>query len=251
MKTIIAGISIGVIILMCFGDISLAGSCDDAKKMIDWALTKPLDSMSESYFQEAFYLCPNNPMFYYRIAKYYKGHYKNAVNAQKQAAFKERAIEYYTKGIHLCKGDQAQKMMAELDDLQKHRKSIKAEIRALQIVPKGSTGKGKLLNINFALDSYILTDAAQHDLDDLGGVLVEKQSMRISLEGHTDKHGESSYNLNLSIQRARRAKQYLVTRFRIAPQRLETIGYGFERIVDLKDPFSARNRRVEVLKIAE
>jgi outer membrane protein OmpA-like peptidoglycan-associated protein len=251
MKTIIAGISIGVIMLMCFGDISLAGNCDDAKKMIDWTLANPPDDTSESYFKEAFYLCPNKPIFYYRIAKYYKGHYNNAVNAKKQAAFKERAIAYYTKGIHLSKGDQAAKMTAELDDLQRHRKSIKAEIRALQIVPKGSTGKGTLLNINFALDSYMLTDTAQHDLDDLGKELAGKQSMRISLEGHTDMHGESSYNEDLSVRRAKQAKQYLVTRFRIAPQRIETTGYGFERLVDHNDPFSARNRRVEVLKITE
>jgi outer membrane protein OmpA-like peptidoglycan-associated protein len=221
--------------------------------------------MSESYFKEAISLCPKNPMFYYHIAKYYKGHYQNAVNAQKQAAFKERAIAYYTKAIHLSKGDRAEKMKAELDDLQKHRKSIKAatralpnlrksiqkEIRALPIVAKGSPGKGKLLNINFELDSYILVDAPQHDLDDLGAVLVENQSMRISLQGHTGMHWEKSYNLDLSIKRAKRAKQYLMRKFQIAPERIETDGYGSERIVDRKDPISASNPRVEVLKIAE
>jgi outer membrane protein OmpA-like peptidoglycan-associated protein len=64
-------------------------------------------------------------------------------------------------------------------------------------------------------------------------------------------YGSASYNEELSIRRADSAKNYLVDTFKISPERIVTLGFGFERLADKDDPYSPVNRRVEVLKIAQ
>jgi len=64
-------------------------------------------------------------------------------------------------------------------------------------------------------------------------------------------YGTASYNKDLSIRRAESAKDYLVDTFNINPERIVTLGFGFEHLADEDDPYSPENRRVEVLKIAQ
>lgn len=69
-------------------------------------------------------------------------------------------------------------------------------------------------------------------------------SMRI--EGHADVRGEEEYNLELSRKRAEAVKRALVMHG-VAASRLETVGYGETRPIDLRRTLRAhrRNRRVE------
>ncbi len=117
--------------------------------------------------------------------------------------------------------------------------------------PAGSTGSGLAIKVNFEFDSYQLTEGAQDYLDQLGEDLAEHQSVQISVEGHTDRYGTEAYNSELSIKRAESVKTYLVEKFEIAPNRIVTLGHGFERLANVTDPYSPENRRVEVIKTFE
>jgi len=121
----------------------------------------------------------------------------------------------------------------------------------LILVAPDSKDMGLRLKINFDLDSYELTQTAQEHLAELGEELAASESIRISLQGHTDMYGSASYNEELSIRRAESAKNYIVDTFKISPERIVTLGFGFEHLANEADPYSPENRRVEVLKIAQ
>ena len=91
-----------------------------------------------------------------------------------------------------------------------------------------------------------LLPTAAPALDSLAARLRRRPALRLRIAGHTDRLGEADKNLTLSQRRAETVRQYLV-RAGVAPQRIETAGYGDARpIFRVPDP---RNRRVEVEEI--
>lgn len=78
-------------------------------------------------------------------------------------------------------------------------------------------------------------------------VLKENPQIKlVRIEGHTDDRGKDSYNLELSQRRARAVRKYLMDKG-IAPNRLESVGYGeVQPIADNEEEEGrAKNRRVE------
>lgn len=71
----------------------------------------------------------------------------------------------------------------------------------------------------------------------------------IVVEGHTDSNGSDSTNLILSQDRADAIKQYLVTNFRVNPEKISSIGYGESRPVATNETNEGRtrNRRIDVV----
>jgi outer membrane protein OmpA-like peptidoglycan-associated protein len=69
----------------------------------------------------------------------------------------------------------------------------------------------------------------------------------IKISGHTDDIGSDQYNLTLSLNRAKRVKQYLVKKG-IQANFIEIIGYGKSMPKVIGDTEEARieNRRVEI-----
>ena len=91
---------------------------------------------------------------------------------------------------------------------------------------KASTGSSfTLRNIYFDFDRADLRIDANNELDKLVALMKEKPNMTIELGGHTDRRGDDSYNMTLSLQRANVAKDYLV-RKGISASRITTKGYG-------------------------
>ena len=74
---------------------------------------------------------------------------------------------------------------------------------------------------------------------------------RFHIAGHTDASGAAGYNKALSPRRAAAVKAYLVNRRGIRPVRLETIGWGEERLKNPINPDGASNRRVEVIALSK
>jgi outer membrane protein OmpA-like peptidoglycan-associated protein len=106
--------------------------------------------------------------------------------------------------------------------------------------------------IKFETNSTTLTSRGRVQLDVFGSELVNLWDTsglpNISLEGHTDDTGSSSYNLLLSKRRAQAAKSYLVTEFGLPSDKIAARGMGErEPLVENVDSDSrARNRRVEI-----
>jgi OmpA-OmpF porin, OOP family len=82
------------------------------------------------------------------------------------------------------------------------------------------------------------------------GLLQNDQSLKFSIEGHTDNQGGSSLNQPLSERRAAGVKTWLVEKG-ISAERLQTKGLGDSKPIDTNDTPEGRanNRRVEFIRI--
>lgn len=107
------------------------------------------------------------------------------------------------------------------------------------------------LDITFKINSASLTPAAMSQLDALGQALVSPQlgTAKIGIYGHTDASGAADFNKTLSEKRAVSVKAYLVDKFKIDPMRLDTAGYGEEKLKNPANPRGGENRRVEIVNL--
>jgi peptidoglycan-associated lipoprotein len=103
---------------------------------------------------------------------------------------------------------------------------------------------GPLADIRFELDSAQLTDAARATLEKHALWLQGQRATTVTVEGHCDERGTTEYNLALGEQRARAAREYLVS-LGVDPSLLRVVSYGKERPLDMGSDESAhaRNRR--------
>jgi outer membrane protein OmpA-like peptidoglycan-associated protein len=231
--------------VVLYGAVSLwADTCTDAKKRIDEAVALPPNLDTDKNLQSALKECPYNPAFYHLIGDYYNNWWKRDINPERQAQYNYLATEYYAKGIKMSKGKDNDTMRRKLAVLESGTQAI-TEVGIRSIRP------GARLNIRvfFEFNSADLSKDAQDELDILGRYLGDAKSSRIVLEGHTDMVGGEEFNMALSKHRAESAKAYLIKKFRVTPEGIETQGYGFERLADVDDPYSAKNRRVRVRKL--
>jgi outer membrane protein OmpA-like peptidoglycan-associated protein len=245
MNTIMIRASVAALILLWSVAPSWAATCTDEKKMVDEAMAGPPEASTETKFQSALKGCPGDLTFYQLIGDYYNNWRKKEIDPEKQAHHNYLATEYYAKGIKLGKGKDIEAMRKKLAVLESSTEDITG-VRIRSIKP------GARLNIRvfFEFNSAQLSKDAQGELDVLGKYLGDAKSSRIVLEGHTDMVGSEIYNMALSKQRAESAKEYLVKRFGITPESVETHGYGFERLANVDDPYNAKNRRVRVRKLS-
>jgi outer membrane protein OmpA-like peptidoglycan-associated protein/tetratricopeptide (TPR) repeat protein len=103
-----------------------------------------------------------------------------------------------------------------------------------------------LRNIFFDFDKATLRPESNIEIERLRKVLIEYPTMKIELSGHTDNKGSSDYNKKLSDSRAKAVLDYLVKKG-ISPDRMTSVGYGFDRPMAPNDTDAGRqlNRRTE------
>lgn len=101
--------------------------------------------------------------------------------------------------------------------------------------------------ITFETGSAELREESHSVLDDVATIIGRNDAIRLlRIEGHTDNVGSPNMNLELSEDRAKSVKDYLVDQG-IGGYRLETVGFGeYEPIADNStEQGRAENRRVE------
>ncbi len=111
--------------------------------------------------------------------------------------------------------------------------------------PIGMSG-GALFEYNIA----DLRDEAKEQLRKLGELIKRNPKASFSIEGHTDSTGTPEYNLGLSERRAESVKQWLVENMGIAPDRIQTVGFGSTKLIvpgDKSVEEQQPNRRVEIV----
>lgn len=122
-------------------------------------------------------------------------------------------------------------------------------IRLLADAPEAPASSGTAalsLPVRFEFGSADILPTARPQLDALAeGIKLLPPGRRIVIEGHTDATGGDEYNLELSRQRARAVKDYLVRVHGIDAQRLRDIGLGKRSPIAGADPYGAENRRVQ------
>jgi len=109
-----------------------------------------------------------------------------------------------------------------------------------------ATASALSLPVQFAFDSAEILPAARTQLDALAkGIKLLAPGKIVMVEGHTDAAGSPAYNLELSRNRARAVRDYLVHEHGIDAARLKTVGYGPSQPIEDTDPYAAINRRVQ------
>lgn len=101
--------------------------------------------------------------------------------------------------------------------------------------------------IRFAFGKASMEGGSLEKLRKAGQAMKENLRIRGVIEGHSDNVGSTEANINLSVLRASAVKEYLVTTFSIAPDRIETKGFGATKPVADNCTLAGReqNRRVE------
>ena len=104
--------------------------------------------------------------------------------------------------------------------------------------------------IHFADDSYTIRAADYGHLKNIAEVMKGNPDVRVVVEGFTDKRASDEYNRVLSYNRARSAKEYLVNRYGVSPDRLIIQYEGEGNVLVPTNGSSFMNRRVE-FRVAE
>lgn len=122
-------------------------------------------------------------------------------------------------------------------------------IRDIELFPIAN-GKTTLL-VFFDFDKSELKEESIPELNRVINFLNKNENIRIAIEGHTDDQGENEYNMNLSKERARSVKKYLVDKG-VSEARIEYKGYGETKplMQGTTDAARAKNRRVEMVIIS-
>jgi outer membrane protein OmpA-like peptidoglycan-associated protein len=109
---------------------------------------------------------------------------------------------------------------------------------------KGETYR--LNGVNFETDKYDLDEAAKRELDVLVSILQRYSNYNVLIKGHTDNRALPAHNQQLSENRSKACRDYLVERG-IAVQRIKWLGFGATQPVASNDNEEGRamNRRVE------
>ena len=109
----------------------------------------------------------------------------------------------------------------------------------------------QVYGIYFDFNSADIRPESDPVLRKIADIMQQNPDWKLSVSGHTDNVGGAQFNLALSQRRAAAVKDALVTRFKIAPGRLQTSGYGASSPLDTNETLEgrARNRRVELRRL--
>lgn len=125
--------------------------------------------------------------------------------------------------------------------------------RGMTVHPDGCAelGKVQLGDVNFELDSDILTASGLRLLDDVAATLRAHGNTQVEVDGHADATGPAGYNFKLAQKRARAAREFLIYRG-IDSQRITVKSYGESQPKASNDTEQGRaqNRRIE-FKVVE
>jgi OmpA-OmpF porin, OOP family len=100
----------------------------------------------------------------------------------------------------------------------------------------------------FAVGSDRIEQVSAKELEKLYNLLVQAESTRLIIEGHTDNTGNHDLNVNLSRQRAQSVVNYLVNRGIPQARIQDVVGFGPDKPIATNDTSDGRalNRRVQV-----
>ncbi|TVP53388.1 MAG: channel protein TolC [Halomonadaceae bacterium] len=103
-------------------------------------------------------------------------------------------------------------------------------------------------SIQFANGSAQISGTFEPILEEIADFILTNHDANVVIEGHASRIGTAAFNQRLSLQRAEAAAQLLNTQFGVPSQRLQVIGYGFDRpkIADDTPEAHEINQRIEI-----
>jgi OOP family OmpA-OmpF porin len=146
-------------------------------------------------------------------------------------------------------------------------KDYYSNVQSVDLISKSTMYENKNIDLwvkkitigeNINLKSVLFYQGTDHlkensnlELQNVVDFLKQNPTVKIRLEGHTDNQGDQIKNLQLSEDRVKEVKAYLVKND-IEAKRIETIGYGSTKplVPNTTEELRQQNRRVE-FKIIE
>lgn len=113
-----------------------------------------------------------------------------------------------------------------------------------------TTGHVAIYGIYFDFNKADVKPESEPALKEITKLLQQDAKLKLYVVGHTDNVGGLDYNMKLSQQRADAVVKELVSKYKIAPDRLKAGGVGPLAPVTSNDTEEgkAKNRRVELVK---
>jgi len=166
-----------------------------------------------------------------------------SATAPRYMDFGKHAGHSAQKAVPAKEGYEAKRLAAlEEERLREERLREDAEAR------RERAERERFLNehVHFELDKSRLLPEAKVILGRKAEWLAAHPKVSVIIAGHCDERGTHEGNMTLGGRRARNAKSYLVY-LGIAPERLTTVSYGWERPLDPghNEEAWAKNRRAE------
>jgi outer membrane protein OmpA-like peptidoglycan-associated protein len=98
----------------------------------------------------------------------------------------------------------------------------------------------------FDQSKFELLSQSLPDMDRIADMMLKYATMEVLIEGHTDNQGDFNLNMELSENRVKEVKKYLVSRG-ISENRLQIKGWGSTKPIASNEIEETRkkNRRVE------
>ncbi|MBC7849164.1 MAG: OmpA family protein [Chitinophagaceae bacterium] len=129
--------------------------------------------------------------------------------------------------------------------------SADLDARSLLIKQLMEEGKAVTNDILFDVNSDVIKPSSYGVIAQIGEAMKSHNSLKIKITGHTDSDGKSADNLVLSQKRSESVKKYLVAKFNISDDRIQTDGKGASVPVvsNSNEAGKAKNRRVEFVKL--
>lgn len=111
-------------------------------------------------------------------------------------------------------------------------------------------GSASVYGIYFDFDKADIKPESEPAIKEIAKLLQENKGLKLYVVGHTDNVGGLDYNMKLSKARADAVMKELVTKYRIAPDRLKAFGVGSLAPVasNKTEEGRAKNRRVELVE---
>ena len=103
------------------------------------------------------------------------------------------------------------------------------------------------LLVNFGNNKTVVEDEYLPEIEKMVDFLKANPNTSLTIEGHTSKVGSAAYNQKISQQRSDAIVDIMINKFGIDSDRLSSVGYGEERLLDSGDNKAAhaKNRRIE------
>jgi outer membrane protein OmpA-like peptidoglycan-associated protein len=113
-----------------------------------------------------------------------------------------------------------------------------------------TSGKVAIYGIYFDFNKADVKPESESTLKEITKLLQQDAKLKLYVVGHTDSVGGLDYNMKLSQQRAEAVVKELVSKYKVAPDRLKAYGVGPLAPVTSNDSEEgkAKNRRVELVK---
>jgi outer membrane protein OmpA-like peptidoglycan-associated protein len=183
-----------------------------------------------------------------------------ALAQQQQAEQQAQAAQAQAAAAKAAALEQAQAAEAEAErareaaaQAEKEKAALRAQLlqQLNTILQTRDTARGLIVNMSdvlFDTASYTLKPAAREKLAKISGIVLAHPGLNLKVEGHTDSVGSEEYNQELSQNRARAVRDFLIDQG-VAGSAVTAQGFGKTQPVASNDTPEGRqkNRRVELV----